>query len=213
MPESPDHRSAHGGPSRPGLAPGPITEVLRLAGGGDAGATRELLPLVYAELRRLAQNYLSGERPDHTLTATALVHEAYLRLADATALPGERAAFFAVAAQAMRRILVDHARAHKSQKRGGSGRRIPLDDAVSWFEERTIDLGDLDLAMNRLAEFDPRKARLVELRFFAGMSVEQAAAVLGIPLRTAERDWTHARAWLRTELNEPGERALPGEAP
>lgn len=215
MPGSQDHPSPAGGASDPG-PPGarPITQLIRRAGGGDADATQRLLPVVYAELRRLAQSYLAGERPDHTLTATALVHEAYLKLADGSALPGERGAFFAVAAKAMRHILVDHARARKAQKRGGGGTRIPLDDAVAWFEERSIDLADLDSAMIRLAEYDPRKARLVELRFFAGMSVEQAARAMDIPLRTAERDWTHARAWLRNALCRPGGPAMtaPGEA-
>jgi RNA polymerase sigma factor (TIGR02999 family) len=189
-------------------AQGEVTRLLRSITDRDARAAERLMPVVYDELRRMAQAYLGGEAPGHTLSATALVHEAYMRLAGrADTLPAERAEFFAVAAQAMRRILVDHARAKKSQKRGGSGGRVPLDDAVAWFEERALDLPDLDRALVDLAAHDPRKARLVELRFFAGMSVTQAAEALGMPVRTAERDWTLARAWLRRAL-----RAAPGES-
>lgn len=197
MASSPDHASGAAPP------PGAATEILRLAGEGDPGAADRLMPLVYAELRRLAQSWLAGERAGHTLTATALVHEAYLRLAGGPGLPTERGAFLAVAARAMGRILVDHARARKAQKRGGDGPRVPLDDAVAWFEERSIDLPDLGGAIARLAAHDARKARLVELRFFAGMSVDQAAMAMGIPQRTAERDWTHARAWLKNALASP----------
>lgn len=181
---------------------GRVTELLRLAGAGDASAAEGLLPAVYDELRRLAQSYLGGERAGHTLTATALVHEAYMKLVGGRGLPSARPEFFAVAARAMRRILVDHARARNSEKRGGEHRRIPLDEAVAWFEERRIDLPDLDAALARLGERDARKARVVELRFFAGMSVEQAAEALGVPLRTVERDWTLAKAWLKRALSE-----------
>lgn len=180
---------------------GQVTRLPRSLTERDPAAADRLLPVVYDELRRMAQAYLGSESPGHTLTATALVHEAYLRLAGrAGSLPAERAEFFAVAAQAMRRILVDHARAKKAQKRGGSESRVPLDDAVAWFEERSIDLPDLDRALAGLAGHDVRKARLVELRFFAGMSVTQAATVLDVPVRTAERDWALARAWIKREL-------------
>jgi RNA polymerase sigma factor (TIGR02999 family) len=191
---------------------GHVTRLLRAVTAGDGAAADRLLPVVYDELRRLAHSYLGSERAGHTLTPTALVHEAYLRLAGRGAgLPSERGEFFAVAAQAMRRILVDHARARNAQKRGGDGARVPLDDAVSWFDERRISLPDLDGALARLAERDARKSRLVELRFFAGMTLAQAAEALSIPLRTAERDWSMARAWLQRELGETGAPAAPAE--
>jgi RNA polymerase sigma-70 factor (ECF subfamily) len=194
VPESPDQPDSRDPAGR-------VTELLHLASSGDPDATRELLPVVYDELRRLARSYLGQERTGHTLTATALVHEAYLKLVGHGAgLPSARMEFFAAAAQAMRRILVDHARGKKAGKRGGESRRIPLDDVVAWYEERRIDLPELDAALARLAERDARKARVVELRFFAGLSVEQVAQALAIPLRTVERDWTLARAWLKHTL-------------
>ncbi|MFM9994467.1 MAG: sigma-70 family RNA polymerase sigma factor [Phycisphaerales bacterium] len=189
---------------------GEVGRLLRSVTDRDPAAAERLLPVVYDELRRMAQAYLGGEVPGHTLSATALVHEAYVRLAGrAGTLPAERAEFFAVAAQAMRRILVDHARAKKAQKRGGSSARVPLDDAVAWFEERALDLPELDRALVELAGHDPRKARLVELRFFAGMSVTQVAEVLAMPVRTVERDWTLARAWLRRALRGTSGEPIP----
>lgn len=180
---------------------GDVTRLLRSVTARDPAAADRLLPLVYEELRRLAHSYLGSERVGHTLTPTALVHEAWLRLQGRQAdLPAQRSEFFAAAAQAMRRILVDHARARNAQKRGGDADRVPLDEAVAWFDERSISLPGLDGALARLAERDPRKSRLVELRFFAGMTLPQAAEALGIPLRTAERDWTMARAWLQNAL-------------
>jgi RNA polymerase sigma-70 factor (ECF subfamily) len=190
-------------------SPSEVTQLLDAVAGGSKSAAGELLPLVYGELRRLAAAYLRGERADHTLQATALVHEAYLKLADTRAAEWQdRAHFFAVAAQAMRRILVDHARAHGTIKRGGGGgekQATRLDAAVALIQERAIDLEALDEALVRLAEIDAQKARIVELRFFGGMSVEEAAEVLGVSSRTVERDWTMARAWLRGHIGRGDE--------
>jgi RNA polymerase sigma factor (TIGR02999 family) len=164
-----------------------------------------LAPLVYEQLRSLAEACLRRERPGHTLQPTALVHEAYLKLAgQRTAGWTSRAQFLGVAAQAMRRILVDHARARGRDKRNG-GPRIPLEDAAALAEERAIDLVALDESLDVLATMDPQKARLVELRFFAGLTAPEAAEVLGVSLRTVERDWTMARAWLRARITGPAE--------
>lgn len=184
---------------------GAVTRLLEAASNGDSAASGQLFPIVYEELRRLAQSVLAGERRGHTLQATALVHEAFVKLT-AQQTPGwqSRAEFMAIAAQAMRRILVDYARARNSQKRGGGSAPIPLSEAMSLYEERAVDLSALDDALTRLAAIDARKARLVELRFFGGMSMEDASALLGVPQRTLERDWTTARAWLRKELKEAG---------
>lgn len=177
-----------------------VTRLLQELQSGGPGASDRILPYVYDELRRLAQSYLATERPGHTLSATALVHEAYVKLVNRQALPRDKGEFFAIAAQAMRRILVDHARAKKADRRGGSAARVPLDDAIAWFEARDVDVEKLDEALARLAAFDERKARLVELKFFGGLSMQAVADLLDIPLRTAERDWTLARAWLRQEM-------------
>lgn len=164
-----------------------------------------LFPVLYRELRRIAAGLLAREGAGHTLDPTALVHEAYMKIAaQQTHGWSDRAAFVSVAAQAMRRILVDHARAAGAKKRGGGGRRIELTDAIAAFEERAIDLLGLDAALNELALLDQRKARLVEVRFFGGLSVEEAAAALGMTQRTAERDWSFARAWLRARLTNTG---------
>jgi RNA polymerase sigma factor (TIGR02999 family) len=178
-----------------------ITRLLQAAGGDAAGAVNELLPLVYSELRMLAGACLNRESPGGTLGATALVHEAYLRLVrqDTVGFAG-RAQFFGAAATVMRRILVDHARARRREKRGGDAVQVTLDEALALFERAVPDLIDLDAALTALAEVDPRKARLVELRFFAGVSMEDAAQMLGVTQRTAERDWRFARAWLRDRL-------------
>lgn len=189
-------------------SPGEVTRLLDKACAGSRSAVDRLLPLVYEELRRLAASFLKGERPDHTLQPTALVHEAYLKLLKQESVGfRSRAQFFAVAAKVMRRILVDRARAHAAAKRGGgetrNGRpiqRVPLDDAVALFQERAIDLVALDEAMSRLAELDDRKSRVVEMRFFGGMCYEEAAQVLGVSVSTVRREWTTARTWLRAEL-------------
>jgi RNA polymerase sigma factor (TIGR02999 family) len=178
-----------------------IEELLRAAREGGRGAVDRLLPVVYDELRRMAGDYLRGERQDHTLDATALVHEAYLKLVNQrTGGWGDRKQFFAVASKVMRRILVDHARRRRAAKRGGGRRKTALDDAVASFDERSVDLVAFDEALAKLGAVDDRKSRVVELRFFGGLSVDETAQVLDVPLRTVERDWTMAKAWLRTEL-------------
>lgn len=185
--------------------PSDVTVLLDALARGETLAADRLFPIVYAELRRMAQSALNGERPNHTLQATALVNEVYVKIVGQNSTAWQtRAGFFAVAAQAMRRILVDHARTKNRDKRGGGRSPVSLDGAMALYEERAIDLSALDDAMTNLARLDPRKARLVELRFFGGMTMEDAAALLEIPLRTAERDWTSARAWLRDELTEAG---------
>lgn len=184
-------------------APGDITLLLAELRAGNSSAESRLLSLVYDELRRLARRYMRGERPDHTLQPTALVHEAYLRLAGQRGVDWQdRAHFFGVAAQLMRRILVDHARARNAEKRGGHEPRIALDDALAFTEEKCAELLALDEALSRLAQRDPRQARVVELRFFGGLSEDEAAEVLGISTRTLKRDWSVARAWLFKEINK-----------
>ena len=172
----------------------------------EAPSPEQLVPIVYDELRRLAAYYLKSERPGQTLQATALVNEAYLRLVDQTRVEWQgRTHFFAVAAQAMRRILVDHARAKLRDKRGGGLQRVTfVDEAVPGIgsDHALEDIVALDEALTKLAEIDPRQAKLVEQRFFAGLSVEEAAEELGISKRTAEGDWTHAKAWLSRALAE-----------
>jgi RNA polymerase sigma factor (TIGR02999 family) len=178
-----------------------FTVLLRAWGEGDAQALDRLTPLVYQELRRIARGYMGHERPDHTLQATALVHEAYLRLIDTRQVDWrDRAHFLAICARAMRQILVDHARSRTSQKHGG--RQIPLqfDDALCVPESHHPHLLELDEALNRLAEIDPRKSQVVELRFFGGLSLEETSAALKVSLRTVKRDWQLSRAWLYREL-------------
>jgi RNA polymerase sigma factor (TIGR02999 family) len=180
---------------------GDVTQLLKECGDGKPEALDRLLPAVYDELRRLADSYLRRERADHTLQATALVHEAYLKLIDQHSVNWQnRAHFFGVAAQLMRRILVDHARRHLREKRGGQRQKLSLDEAVSWAEEREVDLVALDDALNELAKFDERKSRLVELRFFSGLSIEETAEVLGIAPSTVLRDWSLAKAWLYNQI-------------
>jgi RNA polymerase sigma factor (TIGR02999 family) len=181
---------------------GAITVLLDRANRGDRSATDELLPLVYDELRLLARRYMSRERPGHTLQATALVHEAYLRLVDHNDAAWEsRAHFFGAAARAIRRILTDHARARGRRKRGGGAARVPLDEVrlVVGSNDR-LDLIALDGAIDRLAALDPQKARVVELRFFAGLDVDEVARALGVSASTVARDWQFARAWLHREI-------------
>jgi RNA polymerase sigma factor (TIGR02999 family) len=179
-----------------------VTDLLALAASGDRSAFDRAFPLVYGELRRLARRQLARERAGHTLTSAALVHEAYLRLADQTRGQWRnRAHFLAVASTAMRRILVDHARRHRAARRGGRVVTIMLDtvDAVA-AEDRNELLVNLDEALARLEQFDARQARVVECRFFGGLTEEETAEVLGIGLRTAKRDWAKARSWLFQEL-------------
>ncbi len=170
---------------------------------GDQAAHEELMPLVYEELRRLAGAQLRSERGSHTLQATALVNEAYLRLIDQSRVRWRnRAHFFAIAARMMRRILVDHARREGAAKRGGSMQRVTLDEEVSAGAEPDVELVALDDALQALAKLDPVLSQLVELRFFAGMTIEETAAVLDISSATVKREWTSARAWLYRRLNE-----------
>ncbi|MCA1632825.1 MAG: sigma-70 family RNA polymerase sigma factor [Acidobacteria bacterium] len=178
-----------------------VTQLLVRWREGDRRALDELMPLVYEELRRLAAHYMRGERPGHTLQTSALVNEAYLRLAAHEEIQWQdRAHFFDVAAQAMRRILVDHARRRGNQKRGGGAPRVALDEALIVSAERVAEVVALDDALARLAEIAPRKSQLVELRFFGGLSIEEAAEVLGVSPGTVMRDWTFVKAWLRREI-------------
>ena len=179
-----------------------VTEILSLIEGGDVSAAERLLPLVYDELRRLAARKLRHEKPGQTLQPTALVHEAYLRLVDVdkTRHWNSRGHFFAAAAEAMRRILVDSARRKKSAKRGGHLERVGLEQDMIAAPRRGVDLVALDEALDRLAALDPRKAELVKLRYFAGLTLAQAAEVLGISESTADADWAYAKSWLRLRL-------------
>jgi RNA polymerase sigma factor (TIGR02999 family) len=183
-------------------APKDVTQLLVDWSGGDERAMDQLLPLVYDELRRLANHYLAQERPDHTLQPTALVHEAYLRLVETRNRDfRSRAYFFGVASKLMRRVLVDHARKHGAAIRGGGLTNISLDEAVDLPDGRELDLVALDEALNTLAAIDPRQSRMVELKFFGGLSVDEMAEVLGISAATIKRDWVWARTWLYRELS------------
>ncbi len=178
-----------------------VTQVLEQLRKGDERAADKLLPLVYDEFRALARHYLAQERGNHTLQPTALVHEAYMKLVDQTRVDWQgRSHFFAVAAQAMRRILVDHARARMREKRGGGRARVTLDDAVALSPQKDEDVLALDEALEKLAKLDARQAKVVELRFFGGLNVDEVAAALNVSKRTVEGDWTFARAWLSREL-------------
>ena len=179
-----------------------VTKVLRELSEGDRDAPARLMPLVYNELRKLSQGYLLGERPDHTLQATALVHEAYIRLVDWENVSWQnRAHFFAAAAQVMRRILVDYARERNAQKRGGGVTKLSLDEAISFAPEREVDLVALDDALQSLALLDDEQSRIVELRFFGGLTIEETAEALRIsPATVKKREWTLAKAWLHKRI-------------
>ena len=179
-----------------------ITRLLREWADGKRGAFDELMPLVYGELHRQAAHYLKKERRCQTLQTTALVHEAYLRLVDQSDINWQsRTQFFALASMVMRHVLVDHARGKYRQKRGGNAVKVPLEDAITIaVDERDVDLMALDEALNRLAQIDEQQVRLVELRYFSGLSLELAAEALNISRATAARDWNMARAWLHREL-------------
>jgi RNA polymerase sigma-70 factor (ECF subfamily) len=182
-----------------------VTQILQEVSGGDKDAPARLMPLVYDELRRLANHYLRQERSDHTLQPTALVHEAYLKLIDQSRVDWQnRAHFFGVAAQSMRRILVDHARSHRASKRGGVQQKLTLDEAVDYSQPRDIDLLALDDALNLLAKLDERQSRVVELRFFGGLTIEETAEALGVSPATVKVDWSMAKAWLRREISRTG---------
>jgi len=178
-----------------------VTQILARVRAGDAQAGEALLPLVYEELRGIARGQLAGERRNHTLQATALLHEAWLKLGDLQgAAPKDRTHFLAIAARTMRQILVDHARRKKAGKRGEGWERVTLDVALDQLQQDELDLVALDDALEALAAQDPRKARVVELRFFSGLSMAEVAEVTGVSVRTAEGDWYLARAWLRRAL-------------
>ena len=182
-----------------------VTQILHEWSGGDEHAVERLLPLVYDELRRLARSYFHGERSDHTLQPTALVHEAYVRLVDQTRVSWQnRAHFYGVAASMMRRILIDNARAKAAGKRGGSAARLSLEGVQVPLPQRASDLVALDEALEGLAKIDERKARIVEMRFFGGLSDDEIAELLQISTRTMLRDWKKAKLWLYRELsNDP----------
>lgn len=178
-----------------------VTRLLAAWSDGDQGAFEELMPLVYDELRLIAGRYLRNERPGHTLQSTALVHEAYVRLVDQNRVRWQnRAHFFGVAAQMIRRILVDHARGKQAVKRGADVVKLSLDEAVVAAGDRDVDLVALDDALQSLAKLDAQQGRIVELRFFAGLSIEETAEVVGVSPATVKRDWAVAKAWLHREL-------------
>jgi RNA polymerase sigma factor (TIGR02999 family) len=180
-----------------------ITQLLVAWSSGDQAALDQLMPLVYKELRRLAQRQLGRERLGHTLQPTALVHEAYLRLIDQRQVRWQnRAHFFAVAAQLMRRILVDYARGRRAGKRGSRALRVTFDEAEMLPDQRADDVLALDTALSDLAAFDLRKSRIVELRFFGGLSIEETAEALSVSPGTIMRDWTLAKAWLQREISK-----------
>jgi RNA polymerase sigma factor (TIGR02999 family) len=184
----------------------PVTELLVRWRDGDREALEALMPLVYDELRRLAHYYLRQERSDHTLQSTALVHEAYLRLAGHNPPQWQnRAHFFGIAAHVMRQVLVEYARGRGAAKRGGSACRVTLDESIALPQQLDVDVVELDRALTGLAELDAQQSRIVELRFFAGLTIEDTSEVLGISPATVKRDWITARAWLY--------RAMSGEAP
>ncbi len=178
----------------------PVSALLIKWRAGDQEALQALIPLVYQELRRIAQHHLQQERPDHTLQSTALVHEAYLRLMKQGPVEIEhRAHFLAVASRLMRQILVDHARGHRAAKRGG-GLKLELNDVMGAQKPQNMDLVALDDALNELAKLDPQQTRIVELRFFGGLSIEETAEIVGVSPTTVKREWATARAWLRREV-------------
>jgi RNA polymerase sigma-70 factor, ECF subfamily len=186
------------------MAPSPqgVTELLKAWSNGEQEALKQLMPLVYNELHRLAHRYMGRERHGHTLQSTALVHEAYNRLINLKDMSWQnRAHFFGVSAQMMRRILVDYARSRRFSKRGGEWRQVPLNEAVVVFRDQRTDIVALDDALRDLADIDPRKARVVELRFFGGLSSKETAEVLHVSAETVLRDWRLAKVWLLRQLS------------
>jgi RNA polymerase sigma factor (TIGR02999 family) len=179
---------------------GQITQLLNAMKHGDAKAADRLLPLIYGELHRLAKSYMRRERPEHTLQATALINEAYLRLVQHGADWNNREHFIGAAAQVMRRVLVDYARSHRAQCRAGNLKKVELNEELAISPERLDEVTALDEALKRLAEENPRQAQVVELRYFGGLSVEEIAAHLGIAPRSVKRDWSLAKIWLFKEL-------------
>jgi len=188
------------------VSPDRVTQLLQQWSHGDDAALVKLTPLVYAELRRLAHHYMEGERPNHTLQTTALVNEAYLRLADQTTPNWQsRAHFFAVAARGMRRILVSYARSNRAQKRGGGAFKVELDEAALVSPEESQEIVDLHEALERLSTLDSRKAQVVELKYFGGLNHDEVAEVMKISAVTVRRDWVFAKAWLHKELHQPAQ--------
>jgi RNA polymerase sigma-70 factor (ECF subfamily) len=181
---------------------GEVTQLLKAMANGDQKASDDLLPLVYAELHRLAKSYMRRERPDHTLQATALINEAYLRLAREDTDWNNREHFIGVAANVMRRVLVDYARAHKAEQRGGGMKRVEMHDELSVSAEKLDEVAALDEALQQLELQNPRQAKVVELRYFGGLSVEQIASHLKVSPRSVKRDWSVARIWLFRQLEQ-----------
>ncbi len=178
-----------------------VTELLLRWRNGDQRALEQVLPLVYDELRRLARRHLRNEQPGHTLQSTALVHEAFLRMVDQNAEWQNRAHFFGIAAQMMRRVLVDHARSRSAAKRGDGVRKVTLDAGIAAPAARGVDVEALDEALKNLGKLDPRQEKIIELRFFAGLSIEDTSEVMQLSPATVKREWATARAWLYRELS------------
>jgi RNA polymerase sigma-70 factor (ECF subfamily) len=192
-------------------SPSDVTLLLKRLSNGDQDALAQLIPLIYDELHRLAAFHLQRERAEHTLQTTALVHEAYLRLVDQKEVHWKnRGHFFAVAAQAMRRVLVDYARRHQAVKRGSSLPKVSLDEAIAISNETVNQLLVIDELLNRLTSVDPQESRIVELRFFGGLTVEETAEVMGISPATVKREWSVARAWLLREISKCSAEVSPG---
>jgi RNA polymerase sigma factor (TIGR02999 family) len=188
---------------------GQVTKLLKAMAKGDREAADKLLPLVYGELHRLASSYMRNERPDHTLQATALINEAYLRLAREDTDWNSREHFIGVAANVMRRVLVDYARAHRAEQRGGGLKRVEMQDELALSVEKLEEVEALDEALSNLEGHNPRQAKVVELRYFGGLSVEQIASLLQVSPRSVKRDWSLARIWLFRDL-QPGAAPSPG---
>jgi RNA polymerase sigma factor (TIGR02999 family) len=184
---------------------GEVTILLRELQGGRKDAAEKLVPLIYDELRKRAAAFMRRERSDHTLQATELVHEVYRRLVDNPANVHDRAHFFAIAARGMRRILVDHARARRAAKRGAGGHKVPVEDVTLVTPEQSIEVLALNTALDRLAEIDEQQSRIVELRYFGGLTEDETAEVLGVSSKTIQRDWKVAKAWLYGELTRSPE--------
>jgi RNA polymerase sigma factor (TIGR02999 family) len=179
---------------------GEVTRLLGEIGSGKKDAMNQLLPLVYDELHRLARSYFRRERGEHTLQPTALVHEAYIRMVDQKSAMQTRGHFLSVAATQMRRILLDYARKHRAERRGGGGQKVLLEDTMAIAEQTPLDMIGLDTALTQLSKLDPEQGKLVELRFFGGLSVEETADVMGVSPATIKRSWSSARAFLHREM-------------
>lgn len=186
--------------------PREVTQLLAKLSAGESEASSRLIQLVYGELRAMAHGCMRRERPGHTLQATGLVHEAYLRLAGQDIQWQNRAHFFGIAARVMRRVLLDYAREHRAKKRSG-GKQVTLEDRLIVSQERLEDILILDECIEKLAAIDPQQSRLIEFRFYAGMSVEETSEVMGISTATVKREWSYAKAWLAREMNERPSRA------